>query len=172
MIVPRISGQMSWGCLMNPRKISTRTLLGWEALLRSQGVCWVDQEAPGVIPGCLDRTRLMLSNCGTREESCESLGLQGNQPWIFIGRTDAEAPVLWPPDAKSRLIGKDSDAGKNWRQKRRGQQRMRWLDSITDSMNMNLSKLQEILKDRVGCCAAVHSVAMSQTWLNDSTRTI
>ena len=53
--------------------------------------------------------------------------------------------------------------GKTEGKRRRGKQRMRWLDSITDSMNMNLSKLQEILKDRVGCCAAVHSVAMSQT---------
>ena len=60
---------------------------------------------------------------------------KGNQPWIFIGRTDAEAeaPIHWPPDAKSWLIGKDPDAGKDWGQKRRGWQRMRWLDSITDS---------------------------------------
>ena len=79
------------------------------------------------------------------------LGLQGNQtnskenqPWIFIGRTDAEAPILWPLDAKSRLIGKDTDdAGKDWRQKERGWQRKRWLETITKSMDMNLSKLQE-----------------------------
>ena len=47
---------------------------------------------------------------------------KGNQPWIFVGRTDtkAEAPILWPPDAKSQVIGKDPDAGKNWRQKKRG----------------------------------------------------
>ena len=66
---------------------------------------------------------------------------KGNQLWIFIGRTDAEAPVLWPPDAKSRLIGKDPDAGKDWSKRRRGQQRMSWLDSITDSMDMNWNKL-------------------------------
>ena len=66
---------------------------------------------------------------------------KGNQLWIFIGRTDAEAeaPKLWPPDSKSQLIGKDPDAGKDWRQKRRGLQRMRWLDSITDSLEMNWS---------------------------------
>ena len=65
---------------------------------------------------------------------------KGNQPWIFIGRVDAEAPILWPPDAKSQLIGKDPDAGKDWRQEERRQQGMRWLDGITDLMRMSLSK--------------------------------
>ena len=68
---------------------------------------------------------LMLSHCGAGTESWESLGLQeikpvnpkANQPWIFIGRTDAEAPIIWPPDLKSQLNGKDSDAGKDWRPK-------------------------------------------------------
>ena len=61
---------------------------------------------------------------------------KGNQPWIFVGRTDAEAeaPILWPPDAKSQLIGKDLDAGKLEGRRRRGWQRMRWLDGIADSM--------------------------------------
>ena len=71
---------------------------------------------------------------------------KGNWPWIFIGRTDAEALIFWPPDTKSHLIGKDPDAGKGKR--RRGWQRMRWLDSITDSVNINLSKLWEAVKDR------------------------
>ena len=72
----------------------------------------------------------MLLNCGAGEGSWESLGLQrdwtshpkGNQSWIFIGRTDAEAetPILWPPDAKNWLIGKDPGAGKNWRQEEKG----------------------------------------------------
>ena len=70
---------------------------------------------------------------------------KGNQPWIFIGRTDAEVPIVWPPDAKSQVIGKDHDAGKDWRQRRRGWQR---LDSITASMDMSFSKFQEIMKDR------------------------
>ena len=70
---------------------------------------------------------------------------KGNQSWIFIGRTDAEAetPVFWPPDAKNWLIGKDPDAGKNWRQEKKGWQRLSWLDSITDSMDMSLGKLRD-----------------------------
>ena len=64
---------------------------------------------------------------------------KGNQSWIFIGRTNPEAPILWPPEVKSQLMGRDSDAGKEGR-RRRGWQRMRWLDGITDSMDLNLSK--------------------------------
>ena len=73
---------------------------------------------------------------------------KGNQPWIFIGRINAEAPILWPPDEKSRLIGKDLDIGKVEGKRKKGWQRMRWLDSITDSIDMSVSKLQEIVKDR------------------------
>ena len=96
---------------------------------------------------------------------------KGNQLWLFFGKTDveAEAPVLWPPDAKSRLIGKDSDAGKKWRQKRRGQQRMRWLDTITYSMNMNLSKLWERVAERGVWCAAAYEVAKSWRQLSNWT---
>ena len=92
----------------------------------------------------------MPSNCGAGEDSWDSLDSKevkpfnpkGNQPWIFIGRTDAEAeaPIIWPPDMKSQLIGKDPDAGKDWMQKEKRQQRMSSLDSITDSMDMNLGK--------------------------------
>ena len=66
-----------------------------------------------------------------------------NQSWIFFGRTDAqaEAAILWPPDVKNWLIGKAPDAGKDCRQRRRGWQRMRWLDGITDLMGMSLHKL-------------------------------
>ena len=95
----------------------------------------------------------------------------GNQPWIFIGRSDAEAeaPTFWPPDSKSRLIGKDTDAGKHWSKRKRGQQRVRWLDSITNSMDINLSELREIVEDRGVWRAVVHGTAKSQTQLNNWT---
>ena len=96
---------------------------------------------------------------------------KGNQPWIFIRWTDAEveALILWPPDAKSWVIGKDSDAGKDWRQEEKGKQRTQWLDDITNSMDMSLSKLPEIVKDRDAWCTVVLVVSRSQTVLRDWT---
>ena len=124
----------------------------------------------------------MLLNCGAREDfqsplDCKEIkwvNPKGNQPWIVIGRTDAEAeaPVLWPPDLKSQLIGKDPDVGNFEGRKRRGWQRMRWLNVITESMDMSLSKLWEMVKEREVWHAAAHGVIKSQTWLSNWTTTL
>ena len=113
---------------------------------------WATREAPNHLKAEYQRTdafklwdwRRFKSPLDCKE--IKPINPKGNQSWIFFGRMDAEAPTLWSPDSHSWLIGKDPDARKDWRQKKRAAEEE--MVSITNSIDMNLSKLWEILKDR------------------------
>ena len=156
--------------------IQQARILEWAAKPSSRGFSWLrDWTCTSCIAGKFFATEppgspliymyMPVMDC----KEIQPVYPKGDQSWVFTGGTDvkAETPILWPPDAESWLIWKDPDAGKDWRQEKGTSEDE--MDGITDTIDMSLGKLRELVMDREAWCVAVHWVMKSQTRLSDWT---